>query len=184
VLEGLEARGLEVVAEAAQLLRGDLVVVGPGALAGAARGAVAVDREMLARALQPAAEVVAGELLRLRGARGGEAEDDGQEGGEAADRTRMARAARLGQPLLASSARAELALLEPVEPHEPEVAALVGTLAPALGDGEELVAETEEGHARTAAAQLEGEQTPVEVERGVEIADLEREALSASSPST
>lgn len=59
------------------------------------------------------------------------------------------------------------------------LAPLVRTLAAALGDGEELVAEVEEGHAAHAAAQLEGEQPPVEVERGVEIADLERDVVDA-----
>ena len=65
---------------------------------------------------------------------------------------------------------------------EPEMAPLVGTLAAALGDGEELVAEIEEGHAGHAAAELEGEQPAVEVERGVEVADLERDVIDADEP--
>jgi hypothetical protein len=59
------------------------------------------------------------------------------------------------------------------------VAAVVGALAAALGDGEELVAEIEERHAWDAAAELEGEQAPVEVERGVEVADLECDVVDA-----
>jgi hypothetical protein len=66
---------------------------------------------------------------------------------------------------------------------EAEVASLVGTLAAALGHGQELVAEVEEGHAAHAAAQLEGEQPPVEVERGVEVCDLERDVVDADQTS-
>ena len=61
--------------------------------------------------------------------------------------------------------------------------ALVGSLAAALGDGEELVAEVEEGHAAHATAQLEREQAPVELECGVEVADLKGDVVDPDEPS-
>ena len=66
--------------------------------------------------------------------------------------------------------------------HEPEVAVVVLGAA-ALREREELVAHVEEGHPRHPPAQLEGEQPPVEVERGVEIADLERHVVDADQAS-
>ena len=66
---------------------------------------------------------------------------------------------------------------------EAEVAALVGSLAAALGDGEELVAEVEEGHSAHATAQFEREQPPVELKCGVEVADLEGDVVDPDEPS-
>ena len=64
--------------------------------------------------------------------------------------------------------------------HEAEVAALVGTLAAALGDGQELVAEVEEAPCRgTRPRSSNVEQAAVELERGVEVADLERDVVDA-----
>ena len=63
--------------------------------------------------------------------------------------------------------------------HEPEVALPVRPGAMALREREELIAHVEEGHPGHPAAQLEAEQAPVEVERGVEIADLERHVVDA-----
>src|SRR3954453_979495 len=65
---------------------------------------------------------------------------------------------------------------------EPEVALLVGRLASPFGDGDELVAHVDERHAAHPPAQLEGEQAAVEVERGVEVTDLERHVVDADQP--
>ena len=62
---------------------------------------------------------------------------------------------------------------------EPEVATVVARLLAALGERDELVAQVEEGHARRPAAQLEGEQPPVEGQRLLEVADLERDVVDA-----
>ena len=77
-----------------------------------------------------------------------------------------------------SRARRVAHLLDVVD-HQAEVAAVVGRLLPALADGEELVAHVDERHAGHAAAELEAEQAPVEVECGVEVADLERDVVDA-----
>jgi hypothetical protein len=44
---------------------------------------------------------------------------------------------------------------------------------------QELIAEIDEGHARLTAAQFEGEELRVEVERFVDIADLDRDMVEA-----
>ena len=62
---------------------------------------------------------------------------------------------------------------------EAEVAAVVGRLAAALGERQELVAHVDERHARSAAAELECEQAAVEIECLVEVADLERDVVDA-----
>src|SRR4029078_4236774 len=53
------------------------------------------------------------------------------------------------------------------------MAASFRRLRPALRDGQELVAHVDERHAADAAAQVEAEQPAVEVERRVEVGDLE-----------
>ena len=63
--------------------------------------------------------------------------------------------------------------------HEPEVAVGVGLLAAALGEGDELVARVDEGHAGDAAAQAQLEDLTVEGERLVEVADLEGDMVDA-----
>jgi hypothetical protein len=57
------------------------------------------------------------------------------------------------------------------------VALVVRPLAAPLGHGEELVAHVEERHPAHAAAQLELEQAPVQIERRVEVADLQRHVV-------
>ena len=67
--------------------------------------------------------------------------------------------------------------------HEPEVALAVRRgLPPALGQHEELVAHVDEGHAVHAAAQLEVEDAPVEVERRFEVRHLEHEVVDPHEP--
>jgi hypothetical protein len=62
---------------------------------------------------------------------------------------------------------------------EPEVAVLVGFLAAAFGQGDELVAHVDERHAGNAAAELEVENTPVEGEGVVDVAHLEGDVVHA-----
>ena len=65
---------------------------------------------------------------------------------------------------------------------EAEVAGFVGRLRATLGDREELVAHVEEGHPRDAAAELELKRPPVELERRVEVVDLDRDVVDADQP--
>ena len=55
----------------------------------------------------------------------------------------------------------------------------VGLLAAALGQGDELVARVDEGHAGDAAAQAQLEDLAVEGQRLVEVADLEGDVVDA-----
>ena len=66
--------------------------------------------------------------------------------------------------------------------HQPEVAAVVGRLAASLGDRDELIAHVDERHPGHAAAQLELEDLAVELERRVEVADLERDVVDPDEP--
>jgi heme exporter protein A len=66
--------------------------------------------------------------------------------------------------------------------HEPEVTLLVRGLASALGEHEELVADIDEGHTGYAAAQLELEDAPVEVQALGEVAHLEDDMVDADEP--
>src|SRR6266508_6140002 len=61
--------------------------------------------------------------------------------------------------------------------HEPEMTAVVGGLAAALLQREELIAQIDEGRGLAPAAQLEVEQAAVERQRRVDIADLERDMV-------
>ena len=63
--------------------------------------------------------------------------------------------------------------------HQAEVPVLVLRLGPARGQGDELIAHVDERHARAAPAQRELEQPPVERERLVDVADLERDVVDA-----
>jgi hypothetical protein len=62
---------------------------------------------------------------------------------------------------------------------QPEVALAVRLLRAALGEREKLVAGVDERHPSRPAAQLEAEQTAVEIERGVHVADLEGDVVEA-----
>ena len=62
------------------------------------------------------------------------------------------------------------------------MAASSARLRAALGEREELVAHVEERHARDPAAQLELERPPVELERRLEVADLERDVVDPDQP--
>ena len=62
------------------------------------------------------------------------------------------------------------------------MAPVVGRLRAALGERDELVAHLEERHPGDAAAQLELEDRAVELERRVEVADLERDVVDAEQP--
>ena len=94
-------------------------------------------------------------------------------------------APRVGEPQPAAALRLDAGLGQrgahglAVIDHEAEVAALIGTLEAPFGDSQELVAEIQERHPWHASAELEGEQPAVEVERGVEVADLERDVVDA-----
>jgi hypothetical protein len=57
------------------------------------------------------------------------------------------------------------------------MAAIVGRRGAALLQRDELIAEVDEGRRLAAAAQAEDEQTPVEGERFVDIADDERDMI-------
>ena len=59
------------------------------------------------------------------------------------------------------------------------MAAVVGSLAAALGQRQELVAHVDERHPPGAAAQREVEQAAVELERLLDVADLERDVVDA-----
>ena len=63
--------------------------------------------------------------------------------------------------------------------HEPEMALVVPRLPAALHESDELVAHVDERRAGRAATQLEIEEAPVQRERGIEIADLERHVVYA-----
>ena len=58
----------------------------------------------------------------------------------------------------------------------------VGRLRPPLGERDELVAHVHEGHAAGAAAELEVEDAPVELERLLDVADLEGDVVQADEP--
>jgi len=62
---------------------------------------------------------------------------------------------------------------------EAEVALVVGGLPATLHQCDELVAHVDEGRTGRAAAQLECEQSPVQLQRGVQIADLESHMVHA-----
>src|SRR3546814_1076531 len=74
---------------------------------------------------------------------------------------------------LDSGLRQRLAHRLLVVDHQAEVAVVVGRLAAALLQREELVAEIDEGGGLAPAAQLEIEQAAIEGQRLVDIADLE-----------
>ena len=63
--------------------------------------------------------------------------------------------------------------------HEPEMALVVPRLPAALHESDELVAHVDERCAGRTATQLEIEEAPVQRERGIEIADLERHVVYA-----
>src|SRR3712207_9409789 len=63
--------------------------------------------------------------------------------------------------------------------HEPEVPVRVRRLRPALAERQELVAHVDEGGPPGPAAQLEGEEPPVERERLVDVPDLQRHVVDA-----
>ena len=65
---------------------------------------------------------------------------------------------------------------------EPEVAGRIRALGPSFGEREELVAHVDEGHPVHPAAQLQVEQSPVEVERLVDRAHFEREVVDSECP--
>jgi len=65
---------------------------------------------------------------------------------------------------------------------ETEVAVPVGLLRAAGRERDELVAHVDEGHAAAAAAQLELEDSPVELERLVDVAHLEGDVVQADEP--
>ncbi len=81
--------------------------------------------------------------------------------------------------LLESSARGLL-----VVDDEAEVAVRVGQLRPSLGERDELVAQVHEGHPAGAAAELEVEDAPVELERLLDVADLEGDVVQTDEPRT
>src|SRR4029079_10801125 len=62
---------------------------------------------------------------------------------------------------------------------EPQGAVRVGRLRPPCGEREELVAHVHEGHAPGAATELEVEDAPVELERLLDVADLEGDVVQA-----
>ena len=62
------------------------------------------------------------------------------------------------------------------------MARFIARLRPSLRDREELVTHVEEGHPRDAAAELELERPPVELERGIEVVHLEGDVVDADQP--
>jgi hypothetical protein len=65
---------------------------------------------------------------------------------------------------------------------QPEVAVPVRRLGAALGQGDELVPDVDEGHSRHMSAQLALEDPPVERERLLEVADLQGDVVEADEP--
>jgi len=65
---------------------------------------------------------------------------------------------------------------------EAEVARPVGRLRATVHERDELVADVHEGHAGRAAAQPEVEQTAVELERAVDVVDLQRDVVDPDEP--
>src|SRR5712692_1974632 len=63
--------------------------------------------------------------------------------------------------------------------HQAEMTAVVGGLAAALLQREELIAQVDEGRAFALAAKLELEQAAVERQRLIDVADLERDMVEA-----
>jgi len=61
--------------------------------------------------------------------------------------------------------------------HQAEVAAVVRGLLSSPLEGQELVAQVDEGHVLAFPAQLEREQPPVERQRFVDVADFERDVI-------
>jgi hypothetical protein len=62
---------------------------------------------------------------------------------------------------------------------QPEVPVSIGRLRPALSKSDELVAQVDERHASHASAQGELEEAAVELERLVDVADLESHVVDA-----
>ncbi len=62
------------------------------------------------------------------------------------------------------------------------MALIVGTLLASLGERYELVADVDERHAAGAAAQPELEDPPVEGQRLLKVADLERDVVDPHEP--
>tara|TARA_B100001971_G_scaffold214516_1_gene252380 strand:+ start:5648 stop:5887 length:240 start_codon:yes stop_codon:yes gene_type:complete len=58
----------------------------------------------------------------------------------------------------------------------------VGTLRPAFGQGEELIAHIEEGHTLAPAPEIETEDRTIEAERFVDVSDLQRDVVDAYEP--
>jgi hypothetical protein len=69
------------------------------------------------------------------------------------------------------------AYLARVVDHDADVAGAVGRLGPPLGDRQELVTHVDERHPRDAPAELELEHPAVELERPVEVVDLDRDVV-------
>ena len=80
----------------------------------------------------------------------------------------------------ASRAAASAASL--VVDDEAEVPVVVGSLRAAFGQREELVAHADERHPRDARLHLDVEDAPVELERLVEVADLEGDMVDSDQP--
>lgn len=66
--------------------------------------------------------------------------------------------------------------------HETEVAMAIGWVRRPRGKGDELIAEVDEGHPPGTSSQLEVEDPPVELERLLDVADLERHVVDAECP--
>ena len=58
----------------------------------------------------------------------------------------------------------------------------VGRLRPPLRERDELIAHVHKGHAAGAATELEVEDAPVELERLLDVADLEGDVVQADEP--
>src|SRR5206468_3282582 len=94
------------------------------------------------------------------------------------DEPQPARRHDLGADLLQ---RAPHSLL--VVDDEPEVAIVVAALRARCAQREELVAQFDERHVGpSAAAELEGEDSPVPLKRLVDVADLQRDVVDANEP--
>ena len=64
--------------------------------------------------------------------------------------------------------------------HKPEVTLIVAWLVPALRQGNELVAQVNEGHGVTFAAQREFEKLTIERQRFLDITNLQRYVIDAN----
>ena len=87
-----------------------------------------------------------------------------------------------GQDLDAAASSAAVTLSQVID-DEPEVALLVGRLRRPFGESDELVADVEERHPRDAASQLVLEDLAVELQRLLEVADLERDVVDTDQAS-